>query len=167
MRWWRRKPIPLILRIAIRLFLRRDWSSLRHRVGPSGRPPISLHAPDTREGAAQLLPPSMPIMIGNSFDSPTPHSTLSLEDGNQVIAAFEQRDRVRRIHLQDILSALLENLATAMQKTSSDFGRPMRLRLCLSSPSDSRRGESHFLNYPSFFCPRMISSILYCRRHCI
>ena len=121
----------------------------------------------SRTRVRELLNYCLPLCPGNSFDSPTPHSTLSLENGSQVIATFEQRDRVRRIHLQDILSALLENLATAMQKTSSDFGRPMRLRLCLSSPSDSCRGESHFLNYPNFFCPRMISSILYCRRHCI
>lgn len=130
-----------------------------------------LCMPRTRvRGLLNFLPPAMPIMIGNSFDSPTPHSTLSLEDGSQVVAAFEQRDRVSWLHLQDPLSALLEKLTTTMQETSSGFGRPMRLRLCLSSPRDtwvdppqvsshSCRGESHFLNYPSFFCPRMISSI--------
>jgi hypothetical protein len=53
-------------------------------------------------------------MISNSFDSPTPHLTLSLEDGSQVIAAIEQRDRVWWIHLQDLPSALLEKLATVM-----------------------------------------------------
>ena len=64
-----------------------------------------------------FLPPAMSIMISNSFDSPTPHLTLSLEDGSQVIAAIEQRDRVWWIHLQDIPSVLLEKLATMMQET--------------------------------------------------
>jgi len=64
-----------------------------------------------------FLPPAMSIMISNSFDSPTPHLTLSLEDGSQVIAAIEQRDRVWWIHLQDVPSALLEKLATMMQET--------------------------------------------------
>jgi hypothetical protein len=64
-----------------------------------------------------FLPPAMPIMISNSFDSPTPHLTLSLEDGSQVIAAIEHRDRVWWIHLQDLPSALLQKLATKMQET--------------------------------------------------
>jgi hypothetical protein len=64
-----------------------------------------------------FLPPTMPIMISNSFGSPTPHPTLSLEDGSEVIAAIGQRDRVWWIHLQDLPSALLEKLATMMQET--------------------------------------------------
>ena len=64
-----------------------------------------------------LLPPAMPIMISNSSDLPTPHTTLRLEDGSQVIAAIEQRDRVWWINLQDLPSALLEKLATMMQET--------------------------------------------------
>jgi hypothetical protein len=59
----------------------------------------------------------MPIMIKNAFDSPTPRPTLCLEDGSQVIAAIEQRDRVWWIHLEDLPSALLDKLATMMQET--------------------------------------------------
>jgi hypothetical protein len=64
-----------------------------------------------------FLPPAIPIMISNSFGSLTPHSTLSLEDESQVIAAIGQRDRVWWIHLQELPSALLEKLATMMQET--------------------------------------------------
>jgi len=64
-----------------------------------------------------FLPPAMPIMISNYFDSPTLHTTLSLEDGSQVIAALEQRDRVWWIHLHDLPSPLLEKLVTMMQET--------------------------------------------------
>jgi len=59
----------------------------------------------------------MPIMISNSFDSLQPLLTLSLEDGSQVIAALEHRDRVWWVHLQDLPSILLEKLATMMQET--------------------------------------------------
>jgi hypothetical protein len=64
-----------------------------------------------------FLPPSMPIIICNSFDPPPLCSTASLEDGSQVIAAIEQRDHVACIHLEDLPSSLLEKLATAMQGT--------------------------------------------------
>jgi len=77
-----------------------------------------LCTPQTRvRELLDFLPPAMPIMISNSFNSPTPHPTLSFEDGNQVVAAIEQRDRVWWIHLQDLPSALLEKLATMMQET--------------------------------------------------
>lgn len=69
-----------------------------------------------------FLPLTMPIMISNSFDSPTsttlyPSHALSIEDGGQVIAAIEQRDRVWWIHLQELPSAFLEKLAIMMQET--------------------------------------------------
>jgi hypothetical protein len=70
-----------------------------------------------------FLPPAMPIMISNSSDSPMPHPTgtdtgiLSIEDGSQVVAAIEQRDRVWWIHLHDLPSGLLEKLAMMMQET--------------------------------------------------
>jgi hypothetical protein len=64
-----------------------------------------------------FLPPAMPIVISNSFDSLTPRHTIGLADGSQVIAAIEERDRVWWIHLQDVSSALLERLVTMMQET--------------------------------------------------
>lgn len=76
-----------------------------------------LCTPRTRVSELLDFLPAMPIMISNSFDSPTPHPTLSLEDGSQVIAAIDQRDRVWWIHLQDLPSVLLEKLATMMQET--------------------------------------------------
>ena len=62
-------------------------------------------------------------MISNSFEPPTstttsyPSHALSLEDGNQVIAAIERRDRVWWIHLQELPSALLEKLPIMMRET--------------------------------------------------
>jgi hypothetical protein len=82
---------------------------------------LDLHflcSPRTRvRELLDFLPPTMPIMISNSFDSPKPHLAPSLEDASQVIAALEHRDRVWWIHLQDLPSALLEKLATTMQET--------------------------------------------------
>ena len=43
--------------------------------------------------------------------------TLSCEDGSQVLAAIEQRDRVQWIYLQDISSPLLEKMVKMMQET--------------------------------------------------
>jgi hypothetical protein len=79
-----------------------------------------LCTPRTRVRELLDFLPAMPIMISNSFDPLTPRAprpTFSLEDGSQVIAAIEQRDRVWWIHLQDQPSALLEKLATMMQET--------------------------------------------------
>ena len=74
-----------------------------------------------------FLPPAMPITISNSSDSPTPHPALGLQDGSQVLAAIEQRDRVWWIDLQDLRSALLEKMAKMMQET---FPTLKYLRLC-------------------------------------
>jgi hypothetical protein len=78
-----------------------------------------LCTPRTRvKEMLKLLPPSVPIMISNSFDAPPPpRHSVSLGDGGQVIAAIEQRDRVWCIHLEDIPSSLLEKVATMMQET--------------------------------------------------
>jgi len=66
----------------------------------------------------EFLPPSIPIIIRNYFDTPpAPGSTPSIEDGSQVIAALEQRDNVCFIELEDLPSSLLEKLATTMQET--------------------------------------------------
>lgn len=76
-----------------------------------------LCTPRTRvKELLDFLPPAIPIMISNSFDSPIPHTTLSLEDGSQIIAAIEQRDRVWWIHLQDMPSDLLEKLSMMMRE---------------------------------------------------
>jgi len=65
-----------------------------------------------------LLPPAMPIMVCNCCNSETQQwSTPGYEDGSQVIAAIEQCDRVRWIHLQDISSSLLEKLVKMMHET--------------------------------------------------
>ncbi len=79
-----------------------------------------LCRPRTRVGdLLDFLPPAMPIMISNSFDSPLSESrfTTDLEDGSQVVAAIKQRDRVWWIHLEDLPSSLLEKLVTIMQET--------------------------------------------------
>jgi hypothetical protein len=65
----------------------------------------------------EFLPPSMPIIIRNYFDTPPPCSTPAIEDVNQVITALEQRDDVRCIDLDGLQNDLLEKLATAMQET--------------------------------------------------
>lgn len=65
----------------------------------------------------EFLPPSMPIMIRNYFDTPPPYPAPRIEDGSQVIAALEQRDDVYVIELEDLPSPLLEKLATTMQET--------------------------------------------------
>lgn len=65
-----------------------------------------------------FLPPAIPIMVCNCCSFQTQQrSTLSYEDGRQVLAAIEQRDRVWWIHLQDLPSTLVEKLATIMQDT--------------------------------------------------
>lgn len=68
-----------------------------------------------RELLGFLLP--IPIMISNWSGTPPPYPTLRLEDGNQVISAIEQRDRVWWIHLDGLASSLMEKLATMMHET--------------------------------------------------
>lgn len=107
-----------------------------------------LCTPRTRRVRELLdsLPPAMPIMISNSFDSPTrtlpppmttpgrSRSTLSLEDGRQAIfAAIEQRERVWWIHLHGLSSALVDKLATMMQET---FPKLRYLRLWAADDDD-------------------------------
>lgn len=65
----------------------------------------------------EFLPPSIPIMIRNYFDTPPPCSTPIIEDGSQIIAALEQRDDVYFIDLEDLPGSFLEKLATTMQET--------------------------------------------------
>ncbi len=65
-----------------------------------------------------FLPPAMPIVVCNCFSAaPQPCFPISLEDGSQIIAAIEQRDRVEWIHLEALPSSLSEKLATIMQET--------------------------------------------------
>jgi hypothetical protein len=64
----------------------------------------------------EFLPPSIPIIIRDYFDTPPPCPAPSIEDGSQVIAALEQRDDVYAIELV-LPSHLLERLATTMQET--------------------------------------------------
>jgi hypothetical protein len=78
-----------------------------------------LSKPRTRvRELLEFLPPAMPIMVCNCCSSRTQQSpTLSCEDGNQVLSAIEQRDRVRWICLLDISSSLLEKMVKMMQET--------------------------------------------------
>lgn len=66
-----------------------------------------------------ILPPSMPITINSLHlpDHPQACSALSLEDGNQIITAIEQRHRVCSIFLVDLSSSLLEKLAMMLRET--------------------------------------------------
>jgi len=65
----------------------------------------------------EFLPPSIPIMIRNYFGTPPSCSIAIIEDGNQIIAAFERRDDVYFIELEDLPNSLLEKLAMTMQET--------------------------------------------------
>src|SRR6266851_6831046 len=77
-----------------------------------------LCTPSTRvREMLDFLPLTMPIMISNLSNEPPPYDALSLEGGDQVISAIEQRDRVRWVHLDGITSSLLEKLAMMMQET--------------------------------------------------
>jgi len=77
-----------------------------------------LCTPSTRvREMLDFLPLTMPIMISNWSNKPPPYDALSLEGGDQVISAIEQRDRVRWVHLDGITSSLLEKLAMMMQET--------------------------------------------------
>jgi len=76
-----------------------------------------LCKPQTRVSELlSFLPPTMLILVSN-LDAPMPGPSLSLEDGNQVITAIEQRDRVRSIHLQGLSRPLLEQISKMMQQT--------------------------------------------------